>query len=594
MAFTGAPNAWGLLLRTIDIRPRELTCITTSGQGIIAACKDIVTIYDAITGVLQQSLSAPEIVTKIQASSDGSTLFFAHYTSATMWDFQTGGLIHTFNPGDRVNDIALSITGDHIACGLSGGSVKFWNIYTKQQGRGFWNDQPVVAIHWLSPVELVVATERSVCIHEIGSGLTSNTVTIPGHVWGLVYLSNDEFLVGTSMPYVETNYKEQCSFKVISRRRWSTLYKKQSLRRIGQLVLQKRESPMYQGQLTHSTIVGNEIACITPPSGVQSFSTESHTWTNKPPLLSAAMSVAVSLNRNLVVRTKDSIQIFSIGVLTSHEDRNDVRTSGIYLLGENHILCFQSTGHVTLLELKTMRRLSPNGDDTPLFQSAPSVASSSSDSLAYKGTLEYPKLVEAWWSGDPLNRTPDLPSIMKAWRSGNPLERIESVPGLSLIGFSPGHTMIIVIGDADMEYLWVEDVEHGTILAWIPLRYEIRMGEIHGLYFDSETRFYIQIDGPMAQRIKIPFNIIAPPSDSDPYTIIRGEPVRSAKYPERPSYTFDANFEWVLDARSRKICWISPGNLRRGSGGHFWVGRSLVMVGDDGVVRKVTFKEPDC
>ena len=153
--------------------------------------------------------------------------------------------------------------------------------------------------------------------------------------------------------------------------------------------------------------------------------------------------------------------------------------------------------------------------------------------------------------------------------------------------------MIIVIGDADMEYLWVEDVEHGTILAWIPLRYEIRMGEIHGLYFDSETRFYLEIDDPWGG-IQIPFDIIARPSDSDPYTIIRGEPVRSAKYPERPSYTFDANFEWVLDARSRKICWISPGNLRRGSGGHFWVGRSLVMVGDDGVVRKVTFKEPDC
>jgi hypothetical protein len=38
-AFVGAPSTWGLLLRTIDTRPRELTCITTSGQGIIAACE---------------------------------------------------------------------------------------------------------------------------------------------------------------------------------------------------------------------------------------------------------------------------------------------------------------------------------------------------------------------------------------------------------------------------------------------------------------------------------------------------------------------------------------------------------------------------
>jgi len=572
-AFTGAPNAWGLLLRTIDIRPRELTCITTSSQGIIAACKDIVNIYDAITGVLQQSLSAPENVTKIQASSDGSTLFFAHLFSVTMWDFQTGGLIHTFTPEDWVNDIALSITGDHIACGLHGGSVEFWNIHTKQQGRGFGNGQPVVAIHWSSPVELVVATPSSVYIHEIGSGLTSNTVTIPGHVWGLVYLSNDEFLVGTST-------LDACSLRIILRLRPSVhpLHKKRSPKRLGQLVLQERESPMYQGQLTHLTIVGNEITCIIPPSGVQSFSTESHDWTNKPPLLNAAMSVAVSLNRNLVVRTKDSIQIFSIGVLTSHEDRNDVRTSGIYLLGENHILCFQSTGHVTLLELKTMRRLSPIGDDIPLFQSAPNL--SSSDSSARRAV-----------------QAPGFPSFMKEWRSGKPLERTESVPCFSLIGLSPGHTMIIVIGNADMGYLWVEDVEHGTILAWAPLSEELWMGEVHGLYFDSETRFYLEIDGT-SKHVRVPYDITTSLSPS-PYThlqsgIVKGEPELLSKPRARPPYTLDANCEWVLDASSRKICWISPSNLRRGGGGHFWVGRSLFMVGDDGVVRKVTFKEPDC
>jgi len=65
IAFIGAPSTWGLLLRTIDVRPRELTCITTSGQGIIAGCGDIVNIYDAVTGVLQQSLSPSEAVRKI-------------------------------------------------------------------------------------------------------------------------------------------------------------------------------------------------------------------------------------------------------------------------------------------------------------------------------------------------------------------------------------------------------------------------------------------------------------------------------------------------------------------------------------------------
>lgn len=62
----------------------------------------------------------------------------------------------------------------------------------------------------------------------------------------------------------------------------------------------------------------------------------------------------------------------------------------------------------------------------------------------------------------------------------------------------------------------------------------------------------------------------------------------------KPPYTLDTNYEWVLDTRSRKICWISPGDIRKGNGGHFWAGTSLVMVGEDGVVRKLSFKEPDC
>ena len=88
-AFSGAPDKWGLLLRTIDVRPRRLVCIATSAQRIIAACEDIVNIYDMVTFVLRQSLRAPEMVTKIRGTPDESTLFFAHSHSVTMWDVQT-------------------------------------------------------------------------------------------------------------------------------------------------------------------------------------------------------------------------------------------------------------------------------------------------------------------------------------------------------------------------------------------------------------------------------------------------------------------------------------------------------------------------
>jgi WD40 repeat protein len=135
VAFSGAPDTWGLLLRTINIRPRQLTCIATSAQRIVAACEDVVDIYDAVTFVLRQSLRAPETVTKILGSPDGSTLFFAHSHSVTMWDIQTGGLTHSFTTQSTITDIGISTTGDHIACGSSDGPVAFWNIHTKEEGK---------------------------------------------------------------------------------------------------------------------------------------------------------------------------------------------------------------------------------------------------------------------------------------------------------------------------------------------------------------------------------------------------------------------------------------------------------------------------
>jgi len=176
-AFSGAPHSWGLLLRTIDVRPRQLTCIATSVHRIVAACEDTVIIYDAVTGVVLQSISAPETVIKVQGSPDGSALFFGHSLSVTMWDVQTGGLIHTFTAQSPINDITVSTTGDHIACGLSNGSIKYWGIHTKEEGKSFGGSQPVVTMCWLAPLELAVATQTSVYIHNIAISETSNTLS---------------------------------------------------------------------------------------------------------------------------------------------------------------------------------------------------------------------------------------------------------------------------------------------------------------------------------------------------------------------------------------------------------------------------------
>ena len=577
-AFSGAPGAWGSLLRTIDIRPRKLTCIKASFQRIIAACEEVINIYDAVTFVLRQSLCAPETVTGIEDSPDGSILFFVHSFTVTMWDTQTGGLIHTFATKSEINDVAVSST--HIACGMSDGSVTHWNIHTKVEGGSSRSGRLVIAIFWLSPQEIAVATQSTLYICDVIVGDILGRFSIPGHVWGVVYLeAKNEYLVGTSPPSWRGDQEEsffvRCQLpKLDSHQRKLFRFKFKNL----------GWSTAHSGQLSSPTLVGEDIVCITPPNGVQLFNTSSYKWTNSPPLLSAATSVAVSLNRNLVVQTKDSVQIFSVSVLTSvltsGEAHNVGSKSHIYPLGENHIICvLQPTRRITLLQLETLEKVYPDDDTLP---PGPLIE----DQLASVHALFGYGLVAEF----------GLSTVVEAWQTGTPLpEWTETAEeGVSLYAWSPECTKIVMIHHSPRQELWVKDVKGGAVLANLYLGDDdLGVGEVYDIAFDSEAKFHLKIDGP-EQHIQIPYEINVSPCGHYSHTITKGEPVLLPKHRAIPPYTLDKNCEWVLDAKSRKICWISPGDIRRGDGGHCWAGLSLVMVGDDGVIRKLTFKDPEC
>ena len=562
-AFSGAPNTWGLLLRTINIRPRQLTSIATSVQGIIAACGDLVNIYDPVTFVLHQSLSTPEAVIKIQVSPDGTILFFAHSFSITMWDVQTGGLIHTFTVQSEISDISASTTGEYIACGCSDGSVTTWDAHTRLlKSKIPGNGQPVVTICWLSPMELAFAIQNFIHICTVASNEILYKCHMQGQVWGMVCLNRTEVLVGTSHTGARVD-------------QWYFNIQEYEGGKFSHLTSQRL---IHHGELSEPMLVGEEIVCIVQPTGVQLFNTKSYNFTN-PPLLDAAASIAVSLNRNLVAQTKDSIQIFSLDVLKSEKTCNVVRLSHIYPLDESHIICIvQQTRNLTLLELETLRKLRPE-DNTSLLGSLPTYQSPSVRSPFGRGpATEF-----------------GVSAVIEAWRSGTPLpEWTESAnEDGALSGLSPERTRIVTVYNPPRRELHVKDAKGGTVLVNLPLEDDLAAGEVYDLTFDSEARFYLKIDGP-GHHVQIPYDITASPSGIYSHTITKGEPVPLLEPRKTPPYTLDENFEWVLDARSRKICWIPPGNVRRGSGGHFWVGLSLVMAGDDGVVRKLTFKEPDC
>jgi hypothetical protein len=446
--FSGAPDTWGLLLRTVAARPRRLVCTATSAQRIITACEDTVKIYDAITFVLRQSLHIPETVAKIQASPDESTLFFAHSRSITMWDIQTGGLTYTFTTQSEIADIAISTTGDCIACGSSDGSVTFWNIDTKVEGKSFGNGEPVVAMFWYSPRELAVATQRTFYTHDIGVDKTLASFSIPGRVWGMVrsLLDRDEFLVGTLQSGEGVSWNS--SFLSITA-------PERGIRRREQNPHFTRLPARSGEELLSPTLAGTVIACITSPRGVWTFDSKYLHPVGNPPLLDAATSVAVSLNRNIVAQTEDSIQIFSLDVLKTRMESNDPHPSHVYPLGGKHIVCLlQPNRHLAVLDLRTLRELRPN-DNTSSLGSLPTNRSPSaraSFSCGFVAEFGISVVMEAWRSGTP------LPEWAEAADEDTPLS-----------GLSPDCARIVTLYRSPRWELRVKDAKDGTILANLPL-----------------------------------------------------------------------------------------------------------------------------
>ena len=825
-SFLGAPDRWGLLLTTIDVRPKQLTCIATFAQKIVVACEDIVNIYDAVTFILEQSLRAPHSVIKLQESGNGSILYFAHSYSVTSWDSQTGGFVDTFTTQSEIIDMVVSPTGDHLACGLADGSVAFWNTRTMKEG-SFGNSLPLVAIRWLSAAKLAVVTRGSIQVTDVATGETSDNFHPRDAVWGTVVLSDDAMLVGTSSK-LSTGWgldqlEEHCSLSTIEFRLGRLMQRRRTVKGKEEPEHSDDDEPQDQpipqdpygmpqqyaakasyrapkqwpesthpGQLIRPTLAGNRIVCITPPSGVQALDRD-HGWIKRPSLLDAAKSVAVSLNRNLAVQTEDSVQVFPIEVLTNDDTQDYFRSPHIYIypLGEEHVVCVQENGSPTILELETLQAINPKGSPTwtnppsprrsfgsveefqipmvtPPGQSwpIPTRRTEANEEFEFTttgpprslwpppphqieavGKLEalaiiphrYPRFpssrrigsVEGFgapvimpprqsrspsprpteateefettpttpprrsWSPPPRGfesqttmppREPSPPSprridlaeefrapvIMPSWppspRPGwsprqprfTPPSRVRAVgrlevqaamppwdsprasprpigsaggprapvimptpgwiegseasvtpppmqpytpplewteaakEGTLLGGLSPNYARIATICDLPRRRLRVRDVVHGATLADLLLEDgDLGTGAVYHLAFHSETRFCLKVDGPGCHT-QIPFDIIsASPSGQYPCTIERGEPEPLSEPRKTLPYTLDTNCEWVLDAESRKICWISPENIRRGKGGHFWVGLSLVMLGSDGVVRKLTFKDPD-
>jgi hypothetical protein len=242
-------------------------------------------------------------------------------------------------------------------------------------------------------------------------GETLGRLSIRGRVWGMVRspFGGDEFLVGTLRSSEGTGWhsnflritapKQERTSEVLVPNLLSMqpppapkLLSTQPLARPGE-------------ELSSPTLAGGAVAWITLPRGVRSFDIGSWDSMDDPLLLDTATSVAVSLNRNIVAQTEDSLQIFTFDVLRNRGARNDARTSHVYPLGGKHIVCLlQPDRHLTILELGTLRKLHLN-DYTSFLLSLP---------------INQPPSVRASFSRG-LVAEFGIPVVMQAWQSGTPL-----------------------------------------------------------------------------------------------------------------------------------------------------------------------------
>ena len=441
----------------------------------------------------------------------------------------------------------------------------FWGIHTREKGKDFGNGQQVVPTCWLSTQVLAVATQWSVYIHNIIVGENSIGLSFCFDIWGMVH-SENELLVGTLH-----NLPKRSFFNRYTHTLQPCEY---------------RGSLVHNGEVKNPILVGKEIACISPETGVW-LSNPSYTCPpcvpKNLPLLGAARSLAVSLGRNIVIQTDDSIQIFSSDVLMSGEAyRQPIYPAYIYPLGRKYIICIQPDGCLIVLELETSKELCPDNTPWSPLTSIPLFGQTLTQSPFACGSFGNGILAEL-----------GISEVMKLWKSGTSIYERAYRRGGSVTGFSPMCALEVSLLGKENPGLEVKDAKKGYVLGFLPIRDDdpVGIGKGYDLVFETKTRFYLKLDEP-EQCTLIPFDIIASYSGRYTHTIIRGKPVQEPQ--EIPLYTLDANCEWVIDGKSRKICWIPPGNIRRGDSGHFWAGLSLVMVGDDGIVRKLSFRELDC
>ena len=600
---------WGESLQTIKAKSSKFTYMVVVDQKIVAVeGGNNVNVYDPVTGVLRLTLKSSQPVEKVSGPPDGSVLFCSHRHPdvVTMWDTQTGGLIHPFTVDFEIKDISVSLKVKFLASCSLDGTLRYWKVESRcGSSRKF--GKPVTSVCCLGREEQV-----ALALDE-GTNLQGGTILVA------------EMSTGTTLHTFSAFYGSE-SVRGMS---FSTRNHKLAIQStFDRIVVTHPEQgerldctpPLPSGHMGPFAFSdsGGQIFCATNEGDLLRFDVGvyAETWVHLLSGLGAIPSIAFLGRGQLAANHGDSIQVLA----TEHArlpDGSEQNISYVYPLNGKEIGALSHNSmDIHVLDMETTGTISHHPIELncdPLFPPRLLCASIDRGVAIFSLRNDLRTAVQAV----------SLDSRRLIWEA--PLQRKAVLGALS----PDGEKLVLVmegeeLGGEDWE-VCVREMPNGKMLSSF-----VQTGKPpSNVVFVSETQFYAEhicvqsastsppetecIFGDKAALGDDFGDITSASSKVHPhagghhlsrhvqtnFTLTHasdGCDIRKASEEEipwaRPYYALDENLEWVVDVKSRRVCWLPQGYVTGKENGHFFWGSSIVMAGQDGVVRRLTFREP--
>jgi len=539
-----------------------MTAIGRGSTARIAAARDdgTVGIYDSVTGVLRLSLSPPHSVQAMTGSPDGFILFCTHQgipSEITMWDIQTGGLVHTFTLTTEATDTAVSLNGRYLACGLSDGTVNVWEVANRTGGPVFGNGEPIACLCWLAPEGwFMVANGALLHIRDIANGIVSTrSFEMRDPVRGAAYFQKPD--PGGLAVVTGSGTNNSLTIINIQTRKLGTSYR-----------FRQQFSRFAFSQTTEVLMYGPETRGLVLTDVFSKRET-------KLDLPATITSVSKLSNGTMVANAAGiGIQLLSPDDGFTPAPQLIPPTLNVYPLDKGRITAIVPTSHDRIILLETaimsevlvipawQKHLSVHIDRTVIL-CASLKKKIAVHCLAKRGQeyLQLRKFDDQYprWTTQ-VNKPPSAGDI------------------------SPAYAWLVTFHYARSQSdVCIWDMHSGSLVARLdigrsrpPLNITFGSGDTFRVYHDTHRTTY-----SVATSLQ---------SGTPTHSIVCGKQRRSVGQAQKQRYFVDDSHEWVVSG-SQRICWIPPGYIGPDRASHCWAGSSLVMAGQDGTLRKLVFRE---